>query len=72
MAIGATVTKDYRIKLNYRLGFLKFRNSKFFFDNMPKSGDFDGITSSNSVFRVNKRFLTNIRERRNNGGNTTI
>ena len=63
MACEATVSKDYRLKLNLRLGFLKLRRGKFFFDNMPKQGEFDGLTSSNSEFRRNKRFLTNLRER---------
>ena len=35
-------------------------------------GDLDGLTSANSEFRMNKRFLTNIRERRNNGGSSFI
>ena len=69
MAVEATVSKDFRIKLNTRIGFLKFKPGAFFFDNMPKVSDYDGITSckTTSEFRANKQFLTNIRERRING-----
>ena len=72
MAVEATVAKEYRIKLNPRLGFLKFSTGKFFFDNMPQAGDLDGVTSSNTEYRVNKRFLTNIRERRSNAQHSTV
>ena len=45
---------------------MKFTSSRFFFENMPQAGELDGVTSANSEFRVNKRFLTNLRERREN------
>ena len=57
------MVKDYRIKINTRLGLLKFTSSRFFFENMPQAGDLDGLTSANSEFRMNKRFLTNLRDR---------
>ena len=70
LAIQATVVKDYRIKLNLRFGFLKFTSSRFFWENAPMPGEPDGVTSANSEFRMNKRFLTNIRERP--GGNSSV
>ena len=67
MAIDHTMETGYTAKLNFRIGTLKFANSKFYFINSEgKANQFDQVskaTSCNTEYRVNKRYLTNLRER---------
>ena len=57
----------YTAKLNLRIGTLRFTNGKFYFiNNESQSNQFDQVskaTSCNTDYRVNKRYLTNLRER---------
>jgi len=63
------VEKDYQVKLNMKVGLLKFINCAMLFENMPQRADGDNVTltSCNTEFRNNKRFLTNLREKKQFG-----
>ena len=67
MAIEHTMEAGYTAKLNLRIGTLKFVNGKFYFINSEvQANQFDQVskaTSCNTEYRVNKRYLTNLRER---------
>lgn len=49
------LAKDYSIKLNVRIGFIKFREHVMFFENMPCMGEQSiAQSSANSEFIRNK------------------
>lgn len=56
-AISVAMVKDYSIKLNLRVGFLKFRKNSMTFENMAKQSDLTVATSCNSNFIRNKANL---------------
>lgn len=62
--VALVATKDYSIKLNVRVGLLKFTNMKLEFESVLHASDKVTITSCNSAFRNNKRDLTNLRSPR--------
>lgn len=41
MALESAIRKDYNIKLNIRIGFLKFKNGTVSFDNIPTANEID-------------------------------
>ena len=67
MALEHTMEIGYSVKLNFRIGTLKFTDGKFYFINSEsQANQFDQVskaTSSDTNYRVNKRYLTNLRER---------
>jgi hypothetical protein len=53
------LAKDYSIKLNVRIGFIKFREQVMFFENTPQMGELSiAQSSANSEFIRNKAQLT--------------
>ena len=67
MALEHTMEIGYSVKLNFRIGMLRFSENKFHFVNTEsQANQFDQVskaTSSDTNYRVNKRYLTNLRER---------
>ena len=65
MAIESTLEQGYTSKINLRVGSLRFNNGLFSFE--PNQAQIaDGIsnaTSCNTEYRVNKRYLTTLRNR---------
>ena len=63
MAIETAMRKDYFVKLNFRVGFLKFRQNIFFFENFVTNEELDKMTHSscNTDFKNNKWLMTNLR-----------
>lgn len=55
--------KNYQVKLNLRVGFLKFVENTVRFDNLASDRDLDAMskTTCNTEFKANKWFLTNYR-----------
>jgi hypothetical protein len=60
-ACAIAAQKDYQIKLNLRIGYLKFRQENMTFENMPNIGEMTIATSCTSEFLKNKLHLTNFR-----------
>ena len=66
MAVENTLETGYTNKLNLRIGLLRFTQDGFQFINNGQGRQNDSVsqaTSSNTEFRVNKRYLTNLRDR---------
>lgn len=63
MAVEHTLEQNYTTKLNFRLGCLKFGNGSFSFVNASTADLQSVATSCNTDYRMNKRYLTAIRER---------
>jgi hypothetical protein len=63
MAVETAMKKSYNVKLNFRLGWLKFNDNCFYFDNLAQKSDLDNVTmtSSNTEFRNNKWLMTNFK-----------
>lgn len=66
MAVETAMRKQYSVKLNCRIGWLKFNGNQVFFDNLASkdnnaAADVTSMTSCNSEFRGNKLFMTNFR-----------
>jgi flavin-binding protein dodecin len=63
MAVETAMKKSYNVKLNFRLGWLKFNDNCFYFDNLAQKSDLDNVTmtSCNTEFRANKWFMTNFK-----------
>jgi len=63
MAIETAVRKDYFVKLNLRVGFLKFKQNGFYFENLVSSDELDRMThtSCNTDFKNNKWLMTNFK-----------
>lgn len=64
-----SVNSSHCVKLNLRLGWLKFINKRVFFD---KSGatETQTVTSCRSSFRQKKRYMTNIKPDADEGAMT--
>ena len=60
-AVGIAAQKDYQIKLNLRVGYLKFRQDNMTFENMANANEMSIATSCTSEFLKNKLHLTNFR-----------
>lgn len=62
MAVESATRKEYNVKLNLRVGFLKFRHGQMCFENMATAQEIDSIskTTSNTLFRQNKYHMTNL------------
>ena len=67
MCVEHTLETGYTVKLNLRIGHLRFSSGNFQFIN-DKNQDMlsDAATSCNTEYRTNKRYLTNLRERPDN------
>ena len=65
-ATSMALEKDYSVKLNLRVGFMKFRRNHVAFENMPKQSDLSVATSCASSFVRNKAHLTTLRSPRVN------
>jgi len=66
MAVEHTLEHNYTTKLSFRLGCLKFANSSFSFVNVVTPNDAESnATSCNTDYRMNKRYLTALRDRLN-------
>ena len=65
VAVNSCVKKDYFVKLNMRIGFLRFRNGSVQFENIAAGKDADKLTkaSGDTAFHQNKQLMTNLRER---------
>ncbi len=63
MAIETAMRKDYYVKLNVRVGFLKFKQNTLHFENLVSSEELDKMThtSCNTDFRNNKWLMTNFK-----------
>ena len=55
--------KSYNVKLNLRVGWLKFADSAFYFDNLASKQDIENatVTSCSTTFKANKWFMTNFK-----------
>ena len=62
--VQSAVQKDYQVKLYIRIGFLKFRNSRVWFDNLASNDEIErmSITSCNTTFKANKHLMTSFKE----------
>jgi hypothetical protein len=60
-ACGLAAQKDYQIKLNLRVGYLKVRQSQLSFENIPNREELSIAASCTSDFLKNKKLLTNFR-----------
>lgn len=60
MAVQSATRKEYQVKLNLRIGFLKIRNGQLSFDNVATAKEIDQLTQSscNTNFRANKYNMT--------------
>lgn len=79
IAIETAMKMKYSIKLNLRIGWLKFSEGNLFFDNLAANGkqnngnnpsltrgfDQTTLTSCNTEFRANKWFMTDFRSPQN-------
>jgi len=63
MAVETAMKKNYNVKLNFRVGWLKFCDNSFYFDNLASKKDLENatVTSCNTEFRTNKWFMTNFK-----------
>jgi hypothetical protein len=63
MAVETAMKKSYNVKLNFRIGWLKFSDNSVYFDNLASKQDFENatVTSCNTEFRTNKWFMTNFK-----------
>ena len=63
VAVESAARKDYHVKLNLRIGFLKFKNLQVIFDNLATHKQLDQLTKTtcNTAFKANKQLMTNIR-----------
>jgi len=66
MAIETAMRKDYYVKLNVRVGFLKFKQNTLYFENLVTTEELDKMThtSCNTDFKNNKWLMTNFRKSR--------
>ena len=66
MAIETAMRKDYYVKLNVRVGFLKFKQNTLHFENLVSTEELDKMThtSCNTDFRNNKWLMTNFKTSR--------
>jgi len=71
MAIETAMHQDYSVKLNCKVGLLRFLGNRMVFENSSSSGAGDAttVTSCNSEFRGNKRYLTNLKYGKFRAGN---
>ena len=62
MAVETAMRKDYYVKLNLRIGFLKFKQNCFHFENQVTEEDLDKMThtSCNTEFKNNKNLMTSL------------
>lgn len=62
MAVNSCCKKEYFVKLNLGIGFMKFRNQFLHFDNYVSA---DQVTKSscNTIYRNNKKEMTDLREK---------
>lgn len=60
MAIETAMRKDYYVKLNVRVGFLKFKQNVLHFENLVSQDEIDRMThtSCNTAFVNNKKMMT--------------
>lgn len=60
MAVSSAARKDYHVKLNMRIGFIKIRNKCLSFENLASGEEIDKLTKSscNTNFRANKFNMT--------------
>lgn len=68
MCVDHTLETGYTVKLNLRIGFLRFANGEFKFMNCDGPDAASTATSCNTEYRTNKRYLTNLRDRPVVGG----
>jgi len=56
MAVETAMRKDYCVKLNLRVGFIKFRQNSFYFENIKQSDNSQeaSIWTCNTEFKQNK------------------
>jgi hypothetical protein len=61
MAVETAMKKSYNVKLNFRVGWLKFSDNSLYFDNLATKQDVANstATSCNTAFKANKWFMTN-------------
>jgi len=66
MAVETAMRKDYYVKLNLRVGFLKFKQNCFHFENQVTAEELDKLThtSCNTEFKNNKWLMTNFKTHR--------
>jgi len=59
IAVETAMRKNYPVKLNLKLGFLKFNENKLFFDNIATGAEIDKmtVTSFNTELKGSKMFL---------------
>ena len=62
MAVESTTEQGYTVKLNLRIGKLRFANGKFCFMN-EANDTMSQATSCNTEYRINKRYLTTLKNR---------
>ena len=75
MAVENTMEHGYKTKLNFKVGALRFADEKFKFFNNGESGTLgaraldsaSNATSCDTNYRVNKRYLTTLRARPEEG-----
>ena len=74
MAIESTLEQGYTSKINLRIGSLRFKNGLFSFEpNQPQLADgISNATSCNTEYRINKRYLTTLRNRPSENMNDTV
>lgn len=60
MAVSSAARKDYHVKLNVGIGFIKIRSKCLSFENLASSEEIDKLTQSscNTNFRANKFNMT--------------
>ena len=63
LAVESTIEQGYTIKLNLRIGQLRFSNGKFNFIQSDTIDAFSSTTSCNTEYRINKRYLTTLKDR---------
>jgi len=66
MAVETAMRKDYFVKLNLRVGFIKFRQNSFYFENIKQSDNSQeaSIWTCNTEFKQNKQLMTNLANER--------
>lgn len=65
MAVETAMRKDYFVKLNLRLGFIKFRQNSFYFENKQSDNSQEAsIWTCNTEFKQNKQLMTNLANER--------
>lgn len=62
MAAESALRKDYYVKLNIRVGFLKMKQGQISFDNLATAAEIDKLSKSscNTQFKINKWNMTNL------------